>query len=345
MSYTPIQELFDGPVDVVGDLHGEATALAQLMRKLGYDAYGSHPEGRRLVFVGDLVDRGENSPAVVEIVAGLMDKGRAQCVLGNHELNLLLDERKEGNGWVYPLDDDHDYAKGHFVEARRPDPSQRQDILNWFAQLPLALERRDLRVVHASWHQPAIDALREELRGVRELYAAWSDRLGRDFRDEGLYEARGAEQQAWGKALVDRTATVPLLPATMAIDVRKQTDHPVKALTSGLEQPTRRAFFGGGKWRMTERVAWWDHYNDEPAVIFGHYWRWAGDERDAAARSRGPNLFEGRSPWEWLGPRGNAMCVDYCAGLRWRERETGAFQHIGITAAVRWPARGVMTAG
>lgn len=98
MSYVAIQPLFDGPIDVVGDLHGEATALSLLMHKLGYDVHGSHPDGRRLVFVGDLVDRGEDSPAVVDIVAGLMDKGRAQCVLGNHELNLLLDSRKEGNG-------------------------------------------------------------------------------------------------------------------------------------------------------------------------------------------------------------------------------------------------------
>ena len=344
MSYIAIQELCDGPVDVVGDIHGEVTALKQLLRKLGYDAHGSHPDGRRLVFVGDLVDRGENSPAVIEMVATLMDKRRAQCVLGNHELNLILDSRKEGNGWFYPLEDDHDHAHGHFLEAKRPLKEQRQDILDWFSTLPLALERKDLRIVHACWHQPAVDALLHESSSVRELSDTWTATLKQRFRAEGLFDAREAEQTLWAKELVDKHASVPLLPATMAIGAREQTDHPIKALTSGLEQPTATPFFGGGKWRMTERVAWWEHYAAEPAVIFGHYWRWAGDEKDAAARSRGPNLFDGRSAWEWLGPRSNAMCVDYSAGLRWRERAAGVVDHTGLIAAAQWPERQIIIA-
>lgn len=218
-------------------------------------------------------------------------------------------------------------------------------MLDWLAKLPLALECADVRVVHASWHQPAIDALRGDTQDVRALYAAWSDRLERLLVEDGLYDRRAVELATWGDAMVNRDATVPMLPATMAIDVRKQTDHPVKALTSGLEQPTAQPFFGGGKWRMTERVAWWEQYDVEPAVIFGHYWRWAGDERDATARSRGPNLFEGKSPWAWLGPQKNAMCVDYCAGLRWRERAAGVAQHMGVAAAVRWPERQVVISG
>ena len=197
--------------------------------------------------------------------------------------------------------------------------------------------------MHASWHQPAVDVLLNESTNLRELCTAWTARLKDRFREEGLYEARKAEQKAWAKELVDKCATVPLLPATMAIGVREQTDHPVKALTSGLEQPTAQPFYGGGKWRMTERVAWWEHYDAEPAVIFGHYWRWAGDESHAAARSRGPNLFTGTETWDWLGPRRNAMCVDYCAGLRWRERKAGAARYEGLLAAVRWPERSVVT--
>ena len=60
------QALFEGPVDVVGDVHGEFEALDQLLDVLGYHAENGwkHPEGRRLVFVGDLVDRGPNSPSL-----------------------------------------------------------------------------------------------------------------------------------------------------------------------------------------------------------------------------------------------------------------------------------------
>lgn len=144
-----VQPLFDGPIDIVGDIHGEIAALESLLTRLGYDREGIHPRGRRLVFVGDLVDRGEDSPAVVERVAEMVVAGRAQCILGNHELNLIRGERKEGNGWFWPEDEDHDRVEGHFLSAASSTSSQRQVFLPWFETLPVALERPDLRVVHA----------------------------------------------------------------------------------------------------------------------------------------------------------------------------------------------------
>src|SRR5690242_8042872 len=87
-----VQPLFDGPIDIVGDVHGEIDALADLLRHLGYTGHGDHPEGRRLVFLGDLTDRGPDSPAVVSLVQSLVSTGRAQCILGNHDLNVLLGE-------------------------------------------------------------------------------------------------------------------------------------------------------------------------------------------------------------------------------------------------------------
>jgi len=44
-------------MDVIGDIHGECGTLCELLDRLGYDGNGAHPEGRRLVFVGDLIDR------------------------------------------------------------------------------------------------------------------------------------------------------------------------------------------------------------------------------------------------------------------------------------------------
>ena len=57
-----VQRLPEGPLDIVGDIHGEIAALEQLLAHLGYDGQGNHPEGRRLVFVGDFCDRGPDSP-------------------------------------------------------------------------------------------------------------------------------------------------------------------------------------------------------------------------------------------------------------------------------------------
>nr|MBK7068215.1 metallophosphoesterase [Deltaproteobacteria bacterium] len=96
-----LQRLFDGPIDVVGDVHGELDALLSLMRVLGYDERGEHPRGRRLVLLGDLCDRGPDSPGVLALARRMIEEGRAQAVLGNHELNLLREVPKHGNGWFF----------------------------------------------------------------------------------------------------------------------------------------------------------------------------------------------------------------------------------------------------
>ncbi|MGY5014931.1 polynucleotide kinase-phosphatase [Streptomyces sp. 900105755] len=73
-----------GPFDIVGDIHGCASELESLLAKLGYQD-GVHPEGRTAVFVGDLVDRGPDSPGVLRRVMSMVGSGNALCVPGNHE--------------------------------------------------------------------------------------------------------------------------------------------------------------------------------------------------------------------------------------------------------------------
>ncbi|MEU6393257.1 polynucleotide kinase-phosphatase [Streptomyces sp. NPDC046939] len=76
-----------GPFDIVGDIHGCASELETLLGKLGY-VDGAHPEGRTAVFVGDLVDRGPDTPGVLRRVMGMVKAGTALCVPGNHENKL-----------------------------------------------------------------------------------------------------------------------------------------------------------------------------------------------------------------------------------------------------------------
>ncbi|MFJ9665458.1 polynucleotide kinase-phosphatase [Streptomyces sp. NPDC101219] len=73
-----------GPFDVIGDIHGCSAELDALLGKLGYTD-GVHPEGRTAVFVGDLVDRGPDSPGVLRRVMAMVRSGDALCVPGNHE--------------------------------------------------------------------------------------------------------------------------------------------------------------------------------------------------------------------------------------------------------------------
>ena len=72
------QPLFGGPIEVIGDIHGECGTLRELLDRLGYDGNGAHPEGRRLVFVGDLMDRGgPDSPGVARrLVRHLIEQVR-----------------------------------------------------------------------------------------------------------------------------------------------------------------------------------------------------------------------------------------------------------------------------
>ena len=75
--------------DVVGDVHGCLDALVRLGAALGYDAEFRHPQGRTVVFVGDLIDRGPDSAGVLRLVSRLWRAGRARLVLGNHDDALL----------------------------------------------------------------------------------------------------------------------------------------------------------------------------------------------------------------------------------------------------------------
>ncbi|REE95301.1 polynucleotide kinase-phosphatase [Thermomonospora umbrina] len=87
-----------GPFDVIGDVHGCRAELEELLADLGYeiarDPLGRaedarHPDGRTALFVGDLVDRGPDTPGVLRLVMGMVAEGHALCVSGNHENKLV----------------------------------------------------------------------------------------------------------------------------------------------------------------------------------------------------------------------------------------------------------------
>lgn len=87
-----------GPFDVIGDVHGCLTELESLLDELGYqlvrDDLGRAidaipPTGRKAIFLGDLVDRGPDSPGVLRLVMGMVEAAHALCVPGNHEHKLV----------------------------------------------------------------------------------------------------------------------------------------------------------------------------------------------------------------------------------------------------------------
>jgi len=244
-----VQSLFDGPLDIVGDVHGEIDALLSLMRHLGYATDGTHPEKKRLVFVGDLTDRGPDSPAVIDLVKSLADAGRAQCVLGNHDLNILLGEHKHDNHWFFgehwPLD--HSDEPTPAVLA---DDNIRRRVLDFFRSTPLVLEREGLRVVHACWDDAMVEIARSA-DDVKSLHDEHVRIINARHRDSHLDK-------------IDQ-------------GLEHQNLNPVKVLASGKERRVGTPFESSGKLRYEERVSWWEEYTANPICVFGHYSKYRGE--------------------------------------------------------------------
>jgi protein phosphatase len=72
--------------DIIGDVHGCAATLDRMVAELGYDDNAVHPDGRRLVFVGDCVHRGRRSQQVLTTVMDWVEGGKALAVAGNRDL-------------------------------------------------------------------------------------------------------------------------------------------------------------------------------------------------------------------------------------------------------------------
>ncbi|MFM7151057.1 MAG: metallophosphoesterase [Gemmataceae bacterium] len=289
-----VQSLVDGPIDVIGDVHGEWEILQRLIQQMGYDSAGRHPQERKLVFVGDLADRGPDSPAVVLWVRDRVREGRAQAILGNHEFNAL--EAAQGGRlrkelcWLFP-DAPPLLYRGQPVPQREASPEQRQEILAFFRSLPLALERQQpqpTRVIHAVWNSPLVDRLRHESDVVQVYHRE------RDLLHHALEMAGG----------FDRTGANLIL----------QNCNPVKHLLSGVETRSHIPIRVNEETRWEKRHPWWHDYKETPLVIIGHYWRIA-----LPGETLYESLFDGLPP-DALHGKGPVMCIDYSAGKRYRER-------------------------
>jgi protein phosphatase len=91
-----------GPFDVIGDVHGCCDELEELLKTLGYEVVADtagrtlwggpaykHPNGRKAIFLGDLVDRGPRILDTVRLVRNMIEAGSAICIPGNHDVKLL----------------------------------------------------------------------------------------------------------------------------------------------------------------------------------------------------------------------------------------------------------------
>lgn len=154
--------------DLIGDVHGCGATLAALLEKLGYHQRGGvyrHPR-RKAIFLGDLIDRGPRIRLAVSIARRMVEEGEAFIVMGNHEYNALAYCQRAADGtgheWLRDHTPRHNRIIKETLEQYRDHPSEWDETLAWFMDIPLFLERDGLRVVHACWDQALIDAFRRE---------------------------------------------------------------------------------------------------------------------------------------------------------------------------------------
>lgn len=153
--------------DMIGDLHGHADALEELLRELGYTirngAYRHSDPNRMAFFLGDLVDRGPRQFDTVDIVRRMRDANSALLTMGNHELNAI--------GYGTP---DIVKGEGHFLRIRGPknraqhsaftesvgeDSPLHKELVDWMKTIPLFIELDGVRGTHACWHPKSVEAL------------------------------------------------------------------------------------------------------------------------------------------------------------------------------------------
>jgi hypothetical protein len=331
-----LQRLNTGKLDIIGDVHGEYEALCNLIVALGYDMDGNHPEGRKLVFVGDLCDRGPDSPNVIKLVKNLVEKGNAQCILGNHEINLLQLKAKDGAGWYF---DEREKKDKNYEPFERVDESEKEMIYQFLVNLPLALENDELRIVHATWDNEKIEAIKKIAIGqVAKYYWQLENEIDESITSSGLLAAYNAEQEQWGEEQADPDGKLPFLYATAKYNIAHQMNNPLRVLTSGVEQQCEVPFYASGKWRFVERHTWWNDYQDDKAVIVGHFWRrFIQEENESSVET---NVFEDIEPVSWHGVKNNVFCVDYSVGGRFKERNAGIDPGENTKlVAMRWPER------
>jgi len=208
-----------GPFDVIGDIHGCFDELLDLVARLGYEmkapspeeyARPVHPQGRKLVFVGDYIDRGPYAYAVLHMIQQLSAEGLALCLPGNHDVRLarklrkttpeelLKNPSKLTHGLQATLES-FQYGWGIIPPAT---PEDLKRIADWIGGLPshLILDHGKLVVAHAG--------LREEMIGrshgaVREfcLYSNPSGAVDDDgfpIREDWAKDYRGKAIIAYG---------------------------------------------------------------------------------------------------------------------------------------------------
>ena len=254
-------------IDFIGDIHGHADQLEQLLSKLEYkrDGKGYKHSSRKVLFVGDYIDRGPNNPRVVELVRAMVDKGQAIAQCGNHEFNAVCFNTLTSEGYVR-LHIIKNY-KQHSETMLQFHGKQEayNDAIEWFKTLPLYYETDHYRAVHATWDQESIAYLKQNTKEGILTNEQFSELINQDggLAKHTEVTCKGIETKLPdGLSFYDKDNTE-------RFDIRvkwwvDQTKNSLKDLSviEDLDLPKNRF--------MSDERNYY-HESENP-VFFGHYW-------------------------------------------------------------------------
>jgi protein phosphatase len=187
-----------GPFDIIGDIHGCFTELVMLLSKLGYQVNGTSvipPDGRKVVFVGDLCDRGRNTPDVLRLVMDMVKRGHAFAVPGNHDDKLK--RALEGRD----VQIKHGLAES-LEQLQLETPEFRRDVRDFIYALVshVVLDAGKLVVAHAGMREDLIGRVSSRVRDFA-LYGETTgetDEFGLPVRYNWAAEYRGKTTIVYG---------------------------------------------------------------------------------------------------------------------------------------------------
>lgn len=253
--------------DIIGDIHGYASALEELLHKMNYKkvkGVWQHP-GRKVIFVGDYIDRGPAIRETLQIVRTMQENNTAIALMGNHEYNALAYDYELADG-TFLRPHDAKNIKQHEETLKQFEAYQQEwpDYLNWFYSLALFLDLPELRAVHACWDQKDIDWLKD-----KNLYRMNKELLFSSHK-EGSNEYKVINNILKGIEYI-----VPGEYAWQDKDGHYRTENRIKWWVDPQQSSYGQLLFDCPKPMakiMNENINSISYSKDAPPVFFGHYW-------------------------------------------------------------------------
>lgn len=258
--------------DIIGDIHGRAGKLINLLEKLGYRKINGvyQQSEHQVIFVGDFIDRGTEEKQVLEIVRGMMIHGHALAVMGNHEFNAICYHTPDGNGG-YLRTHNHPHHEQHqaFLAEYPFDSAETQEMLAWFKTLPLFLEIDGFRVIHACWDQNTITQIKpllDEKNCLKPEHYHQASERGSFFYQAIETLLKGPELTLPGQHLFTDKDGTPRRKVRIKWWEKNLKNYKQAAVVSaqGREKLPDVA--------IPETEALIEYPDDAPPVFFGHYW-------------------------------------------------------------------------